>query len=92
MIEPADGKPRATLQPVGFQTNGQFVTPQTPPGKYFVRIGGTPGGWMARSVLYGGVDISDTPVDVTDRDLTGVVVTFTDRIASLSGTVRNAAG
>jgi protocatechuate 3,4-dioxygenase beta subunit len=91
-IEPADGKMRATLPPATLQPNGQFVTSQTPPGRYLLRIGGAPGGWTTRSVLYNGVDISDTPVDLTDRDLSGVVVTFTDRISSLSGTVRNAQG
>jgi len=48
-----------------------------------------PPGWTLRSVTSGGKDISVDPVDLTDGDVTGVVVTFTDQSTELSGTVMN---
>ncbi len=38
--------------------------------------------------MYNGVDVADLPFDLADRDATGIVVTFTDRISDLRGTVR----
>jgi hypothetical protein len=48
-----------------------------------------PPGWTLRSITSGGKDISVEPVDLTDDDLNGVVITFTDQTTELSGTVMN---
>jgi hypothetical protein len=87
-LEPADGKARANLLPGRVGANAQFTTPQTPPGKYLLRAAGAPGGWMLKSIVIGGVDVSDTPLDLGDRDVTNAVITYTDRMSSLGGTVR----
>jgi hypothetical protein len=51
------------------------------------------GGWMLKSAMAGGRDIVDSPIDVrSGQDVTGVVVTFTDHPAELSGTVFDSAG
>jgi hypothetical protein len=70
---------------------GTFTTLPIPAGRYLVRVGGAPAGWALRSVMYEGQDISDTAVDLKGPT-TGVVLTFTDRITSLSGVVRSAQG
>jgi hypothetical protein len=51
------------------------------------------GGWTLKSVMLDGRDIADAPLDMrAGADVSGVVVTFTDRPAELSGTVLDAAG
>src|SRR4030095_6790653 len=57
-----------------------------PPGRYFVRVGGAPQGWTFRGATLGGRDVTDSPLDI-DGDVSGVVLTFTDRQTQLSGTV-----
>jgi hypothetical protein len=37
--------------------------------------------------MLGGQDLADTPVDIDSGDVTGVMLTFTDRPSELSGTV-----
>jgi len=73
------------------EADGQFTTSGVPAGKYFVRVGGSPPGWMFRSATYNGVDLSEFPVDV-QRDISGVMITFTDRWTGLRGTVRSRQG
>jgi protocatechuate 3,4-dioxygenase beta subunit len=51
------------------------------------------GGWTLKSVMAGGRDIADAPIDIKGgADVTDVVVTFTDRPSELSGTVYDGAG
>ena len=51
------------------------------------------GGWTLKGVMLNGRDIADTPIEIKPgADVTGVVVTFTDRPSELSGTVFDAAG
>jgi Carboxypeptidase regulatory-like domain len=56
-------------------------------GKYVVRVSGSPVGWMFKSAMLNGVDVSATPFDMT-RDLSDVVVTLTDRWSGLGGAVQ----
>jgi len=71
---------------------GGFSTYSVPAGKYFVRPSGSLPGWTFRSATYNGRDLSESPLDLEGADVTGVVLTFTDRPADLSGTVRSADG
>jgi hypothetical protein len=61
-----------------------------PPGSYRVRVNNSPQGWMFKSAMLGGVDVSETPFDLT-RDIDDLVITFTDRWTGLSGSVEGAA-
>jgi hypothetical protein len=70
--------------------NGEFTTSGVTPGSYVVRAAGLPG-WTLKSALKDGKDLSDDPFDPT-ADLTGVVVTMTDRAATVSGTVSRSDG
>jgi hypothetical protein len=72
-------------------TNNMFTTPQVPAGRYLIRVGSAPPGWALRSVMYEGRDISDAGVDVRGP-VSDIVMTFTDRITTLSGTVQSATG
>jgi hypothetical protein len=62
------------------------------PGRY--RIASTSSGdWSLRSAMLNGVDVSAVPFEVrAGDDLKELVLTFTDRPASLTGTIRNESG
>ena len=58
-------------------------------GTYLVRVTGSPAGWMFKSAMLNGVDVSETPFDLT-RDVGDLVITFTDRWTGLGGSVQGA--
>lgn len=93
-IDPADGSVLAdatsAAQAGRPDEDGQFRTFGVPPGRYVLRIT-APRGWILKGALAGGVDIADTPFSVGTRDVTDVVITFTDRPATVSGMVRKGA-
>jgi hypothetical protein len=84
--------------------DGTFTVGGVPPGEYrmntpFAMVPmmpaglASPGGWTLKSVMAGGRDIADAPLEIRPGvDVSGVVVTFTDRPAELSGSVTDAAG
>jgi protocatechuate 3,4-dioxygenase beta subunit len=87
-VESADGRPATQSGPPSRPTqDGRFTTPSQLPGKYFLRTGGAPGGWMLQAILVNGVDATETPIELT-QNITGVVVTFTDQISDVRGTVK----
>ena len=86
-VESADGRPPTQGGPPMRPTqDGRFTTPSQLPGRYFVRIGGAPGGWMLHSITVNGVDATDTPIELT-QNVSGVVITFTDQISDVRGVV-----
>lgn len=78
---------------------GEFAVAGVPPGRYRVvaasglleseeALAVAAGGWLLKSVVAGGRDVADVPLEITPgEDVTGVVITFTDRSASLAGRV-----
>jgi protocatechuate 3,4-dioxygenase beta subunit len=95
LLEPADGRTNplgVTLPLEGFvDRDGTITTYAVPPGRYFMRATSLPEGWFLRSVAFDGADLADTPLSLR-QDTTGVVITLTDRTASLQGTVRTGQG
>jgi hypothetical protein len=91
LLVPLDGSkpflPRlsAAITPTGFTIEG-FTG-----GTFLGRIPESPQGWMFKSAVTRGVDISETPLDLTG-DVTDLVITFTNRWSGLGGTVRDAIG
>ena len=61
------------------------------PGRYRVRVQNSPTGWMFKAAMLNGVDVSETPFEFT-RDVTDLVLTFTDRWSGMSGVVQGAGG
>jgi len=94
-LDPLDGHfERLTVQA---DATGTFSFANVPPGRYFVRqdpgsISSLLGAWTLRSVMLGGRDISDVPLTVAGDDIDGLLATFTDRTAILTGLVRDAQG
>lgn len=69
---------------------GEFQTGGVTAGSYVIGATGLPG-WTVKSAMTGGQDLSDQPFEPT-ADVTGVVVTLTDRVTTVSGVVTRPAG
>jgi hypothetical protein len=91
-LESADGSPAQGVARSGIisDPNGAFTIAGILPGWYVVRGDSLP--WMISSVVVDGRDHTHTPIEIGSSDLSDVIVTFTNQPASLSGTVRDAAG
>jgi len=87
-VEAADGRSRTPSVIGRLDANGDFTVTGLLPGKYLVRAP-SPGGWTLKSSMVSGVDAADVPVDIGERDIAGVVITFTDQNAIVRGTVRS---
>jgi hypothetical protein len=75
-------------QPSRLGADATFKTGTYPAGNYTVSVAGSPGGWMLKSVTVGGRDATVVGFELGDTDLGDVVVTMTDRVSSIAGTVR----
>lgn len=85
---PADDATVSGNRPAQVEEDGRFRTLGVPGGQYIVRVSGTLAGWTLRSAIYEGRDVADTPIAVATGDISGIVITFTDRPAEISGTVQ----
>jgi hypothetical protein len=78
--------------------DGTFTLEGLSPGRYFMSASapavapGTTGQWLLKSARVGDVDAADRPFDVVpNKDLSNIVLTFTDRISELTGTLLDGA-
>jgi len=73
---------------------GKFVINAVQPGPHLIRpSGGNFRGWTLKSVTADGRDITDTPIDLrSGQQLNNLVITFTDRLTEISGTVKTDRG
>jgi hypothetical protein len=83
-------------EPLGFtrapvDEGHTFETMGYPPGRYRVGLVGRLPGWRVRSVTAAGREALDEVLTLGMSDIRDVVVTLTDRVASLSGTVQSLA-
>jgi hypothetical protein len=79
------------MRPARPDATGAFTTAHYPPGRYLLAATAPPG-WSVGSALLNGRDVLDAAFELGSDDLDGVVVTYVNGIASLSGTVRSGAG
>ena len=69
----------------------EFAITRILPGRYV--ISGSATNWIAKSITVNGRDHTHTPIDIEPgTDVTGVVVTFTNAVPSLTGTARLPSG
>jgi hypothetical protein len=80
------------------QPDATFSTSGVAPGRYYINAN-APGStgqsptWFLESVTAGGRDVLDTPLVIEpQRDVTDVVITFSDRVTELSGRIVDAVG
>jgi hypothetical protein len=92
-LEAATGnEPQLSTGSAPVDRPGEFESTPQAPGRYRMRMTSAPaGGWSLKSIVLNGRDISDEPFDL-DGDLSGVVVTLTDRPSVIGGVVHDAAG
>jgi uncharacterized protein (DUF2141 family) len=90
----ADGRAvpmMGSTQSTSIEPAGRFVMSGNAPGRYLVSVQGRLAGpgavWAPASALHDGRDLLVDPFDVSDSDITGVVISFTDRPTRLSGSV-----
>jgi hypothetical protein len=73
----------------------EFMREGVPPGRYTPNFPGNfspPSGWFLKSATVEGRDLLRSPIAIDGQDVSGIVITFTDRPAILSGLVTDAAG
>jgi len=97
----ADGTPLAGISspsPVTVQPDGSFRVQGVLPGAY-APVAVVPGesgalGWWLRSAMLNGQDLLDLPLELglAGGDVTGVVLTFSDRHSDLTGRLEAASG
>jgi hypothetical protein len=98
-VSPADVRASAAFAPgaVSVGPDGRFAIAGVIPGRYRVTASfpgsGRPGGWLLKSAIANGQDSLDAPFTLQpDQHVLDAAITFTDRLAQISGTLRNAAG
>ena len=88
-LAPAAAGGQVTLgaSPAEVEADGTFTIRGVTPGQYFVNASpATPAvnDWMVRSIRFADRDVGEQPLTI-HSDLSGVVVTFTDRVSQISG-------
>lgn len=91
MAEPAGGEPALGRSRSGSEPGDPqdvFYLTALLPGEYLIRKSEQPG-WLIKSIVYDGRDYTDRPFDIASTtDYEHVTVTFTNKVAKLSGAVR----
>ncbi len=74
VIEPDDSTPVIPIPkpPARVESSGQFTTAPLAGGRYFVRVAGSPVGWMFKAAMYDGRDVSETPLELEAGDVSGL--------------------
>jgi len=85
---PVDGAQMVVI-PVRADASGQFTTAQYVPGKYWVSVNGAFAPWTLKSVVSGGRDVLLQPLELGSTDINDIVISYTDQVSELSGTVRD---
>jgi hypothetical protein len=69
-------------------SDGTFKTGAYAPGNWTISVTGIPGGWLMKSAMVNGRDATMNGFELGDTDIADVVITYTDRVASITGTVK----
>ena len=92
LLEAARFTADASAQVTGpVDASGQFTVVGAKPGRYLLRMGGSPQGWMFKSATWRGRDVSDESFEL-DSDASDVVITFTERTTGVRGIVQGVRG
>lgn len=94
-VSPVMTSPSVTAVAKRVESDATFATNGYPAGKYLVSASPPPGSggkWKFKSATQGGRNISDEGIDLQAADVAGLVITFTDRLGEISGSVRTEQG
>jgi len=92
VLESARVSPNGLAQVPGrIDADGQFSAAGATPGAYLLRVSGSPEGWMFKSAVWRGRNVSDESFNL-ESDANDVVITFTDRWTGMNGIVQGPRG
>jgi protocatechuate 3,4-dioxygenase beta subunit len=91
VADPVESRTSAIPAAGSVTEDGRFDTSGVLPGHYVLRAENAGQNWVLKSVMLGGIDVSESPLEV-ERAVTGVTVTFTDTPSNLTGIVRDSQG
>lgn len=69
-------------------SDGTFKSGAYAAGTYTVNISGIPGAWMMKSAMVAGREAVTVGFELSDSDIADVVITYTDRIPNITGSVK----
>jgi protocatechuate 3,4-dioxygenase beta subunit len=105
VVSLTSNEPRQSMVPVPLsrvEADGQFNTMGYAPGRYQVMANVPsmptpngpmgPSGWVFKSAVLNGRELTDDPLEIGSDDIAGIVITFTDRQTTLGGAVLDARG
>lgn len=75
-------------QPAKLAADLTFKSSTYAPGNYTINVTGVPAAWMLKSAMVAGRDAATLGLELGDADVADMVITFTDRVSSIAGTVR----
>jgi hypothetical protein len=90
-VQPMDRWDNVSAQAALIDAQGRFTLSGLLPGRSLLTIRSAPSAWMVKSIRAGERDLSDAPFELT-ADLSNVVVTFSDRLATMAGRVTDSRG
>lgn len=77
--------------PARVTADGRFTLEGVSPGGHWIRSQSETRGWILESVIAGGRETIDTPIEVRGgQAVTGITLTFTDRLTEINGTLSDA--
>jgi hypothetical protein len=88
-LENEDGSPSLQFGPAAKTGPEGLTLIGFTPGRYRVRVANSPVGWMFKAAMLDGVDVSQTPFELA-RDVSDLVLVFTDRWSGVGGVVQGA--
>jgi hypothetical protein len=92
-LQSAEGRTSAPIAVAArIAADGTFTTAGYQGGRYIVAVAGLPPGWTLASARLGSRDVSVEPFELSDRDVAGVVLSFTNQSTQISGTVTGPSG
>jgi hypothetical protein len=90
-VAPLPGGATRGRGPGQVQPDGSFETQALAPGRYLV-ITNPMAPWRLESAMFDGRDLTVDPLAVSGDDVAGVVVTLTDVVAGIAGSIREPNG
>jgi hypothetical protein len=90
LVDQIDIGPNPTAR---VERTGTFTLGGVQAGTHLFRVQGGPRGWTLKSVTSNGREIIDTPIELrSGQKLTGVTLTFSDRLTEVNGSITDDRG